>query len=81
MAMNWIMKTSMNPPRGIQWTISSNLKDLDFADNVSLPSLKLQQMQLKTEFLYQTAKLTGLEINIDKTTNLRINAQKMIQLL
>jgi hypothetical protein len=76
MVIDWIMKTSMNPPRGMQWTITSKLEDLDFADNVSLHSHQLQQMQQKTESLYQTAKSTGLEINIDKTKNLRINAQQ-----
>jgi hypothetical protein len=75
MVIDWIMKTSMNPPRGILWTITSKLEDLDFADDVSLLFHQLQQMQKKTESLYQTAKSTGLEINIDKTKNLRINAR------
>jgi hypothetical protein len=51
-------------------------EDLDLADDVSLPSHQLQQMQQKTESLYQTTKSTGLEINIDTTKNLRINAQQ-----
>jgi hypothetical protein len=66
----------MDPPRGIQWTITSKLQDLYFADDISLLSHQLRQMQQKTESLYQTAKSTGLEINIDKTKNLCINAQQ-----
>jgi hypothetical protein len=76
MVIDWIMKTSMDPPKGIQWTLASKLEDIGFADNVRLLSHQLQQMQQKTEYLYQTANSTGLEINIDKTKNLRINAQQ-----
>jgi hypothetical protein len=76
MVIDWIMKTSMHQPRGIQWALISKLEDLDFADDVSLLSHQLQQMQQKTESPYQTAKSTGLDINIDKTKNLRINAQQ-----
>ncbi|XP_053395750.1 uncharacterized protein LOC128555937 [Mercenaria mercenaria] len=31
--IDWIMKTSMTPPRGIQWTLSAKLGDIDFADD------------------------------------------------
>ena len=77
LVIDWIMKTSMNPPRGLQWTLTSKLEDLDFADDVSLLSHQLQQMQQKTESLYQTARQsTGLEINTDKSKSLRINTQQ-----
>ncbi len=36
--IDWIMKTSMTPPRGIQWSLTAKLEDLDFADDVSLIS-------------------------------------------
>jgi hypothetical protein len=66
MVINWIMKTSMDPPRGIQWTLASKFEDFNFANDVSLLSHQLQQMQQKTKFLYQTTQSAGLEINIDK---------------
>lgn len=34
----WVMKTTMEQPRGIQWTLMQKLEDLDFADDVSLLS-------------------------------------------
>jgi hypothetical protein len=76
MVIDWIMKASINPPRGIQWTITSTLEDLDFADDISLLSHQLQQVQQKTDSFNQTANSSGLKINIDKTKNLRINAQQ-----
>ena len=36
LVIDWIMKTSMDLPRGLQWTLTSKLEDLDFADDVSL---------------------------------------------
>lgn len=75
LVIDWIMKTSMTPPRGIQWTLSSKLEDLDFADDVSLLSHLFQHIQLKTESLQTVARSTGLELNIKKTKCLRINAQ------
>ena len=39
-AIDWIMhKTTGNKRRGIKWTLTSLLEDLDFADNVALASL------------------------------------------
>lgn len=65
----------MTPPRGIQWTLTAKLEDLDFADDVSLLSHQFQQIQLKTEAIYNTAQTTGLEINTAKTKSFRINTQ------
>lgn len=75
--IDWIMRTAMTPPRGIQWSLTAKLEDLDFADDVSLLSHQFQQIQLKTAVLYNTAKSTGLEINTSKTKSLRINTQNI----
>jgi hypothetical protein len=56
--IDWIKRTSLTPPRGIQWSLTAKLEDLDFADDVSLLSHKFQQIQLKTSALYTTAKST-----------------------
>ena len=65
--IDWIMRTSMSPPGGIQWSLTTTLEDLDFADDVNLLSHQFQQIQQKTSALYVTAKSTDLEININKT--------------
>ena len=73
------MRTSMTPPRGMQWSLTTKLEDLDFADNVSLLSHQFHHIQLKTLALYETAKSTGLEINTKipkkNTKSLRISTQ------
>ena len=74
LVIDWVMKKSMEPPRGIQWTLMTKLEDLDFADDVALLTHTQQHMQSKTESLANVAKTTGLEININKTKSLRINA-------
>ena len=59
---------------GIQWTLWTQLDDLDFADDVALLSHNHQQMQAKTSDLYHTSVQIGLKINKQKTKILRINA-------
>lgn len=61
-----------NPPRGIQWTLTSKLEDLDFADDVSVLSYQFIHVQQKTESLQKI----GLEINIDKTKSLHLYSQQ-----
>ena len=70
------MKTAMQQPRGIQWTLMQKLEDLAFADDVGLMSHSFQHMQSKTETLHTTAKSTGLEINIEKTKTTRVNVNQ-----
>ena len=55
----------MNPTRGIKWKLTTKLEDLDFADDVSLLSHHLYQIQQKTESLHSVSKSTGLEINTE----------------
>jgi hypothetical protein len=34
--INWVMpKTTSDKPRGVQWTLFSQLEDLDFADDLA----------------------------------------------
>jgi len=74
LVIDWVMKSAMYPPRGIQWTLLQKLEDLDFADDISLLTHTLHQMQEKTESLCNTASSTGLEINTEKTKTMRINS-------
>ena len=75
LAIDWIMRLATNQKRnGIQWTLWTQLDDLDFADDVALLSHNHQQMQAKTSDLYNTSVQIGLKINKQKTKILRINA-------
>ena len=46
--IDWVMrKATSDKPRGIQWTLFSQLEDLDFADDLAFLSVKLDHMQEK----------------------------------
>ena len=75
LAIDWIMKTETKGKRnGIQWTILTQLDDLDFADNLALMSHSHRQMQDKTtSYLARISVQVGLKINKKKTKILRLN--------
>ena len=74
LVIDWIMTTTTNGRRnGIQWTLWSQLEDLDFADDLALLSHSQQQMQDKTNILAATSAQVGLNIHKDKTKILKIN--------
>ena len=73
--IDWVMrKTTSDQPRGIQWTLFSQLEDLDFADDLAFLSVKLDHLQEKTDRLERYTKQTGLTINTSKTQVMSINA-------
>lgn len=75
MAIDWVMrKTMTDKPRGIQWTLFSQLEDLDFADDLAVLSSNYTHLQEKTDRLNQYAKQTGLNINGSKTQVMCINS-------
>ena len=48
MVVDWVMRQSTADQKtGIQWTFNKQLKDLDFADDISLLSNKQQDAQKK----------------------------------
>ena len=58
MVVDWIMReVESHGKTGIQWTLATQLHDLDFADDICLLSQNLQHMQIKTEHL--ALKLQG----------------------
>jgi hypothetical protein len=59
--------------RGIQWNLLNKLEDLDYADDVCLTAPTLQAMKTKLQDLAE-AKVAGLQINIQKTKETRVNA-------
>ncbi|CAH2278192.1 Hypothetical predicted protein [Pelobates cultripes] len=68
------MKTSTSKHRnGIQWTLWSQLDDLDFADDLTLLSHSQQQMQEKISVLAATSAQLGLIVHKEKTKILKTN--------
>ena len=76
LVIDWVMKSATSPPRGIQWTLTQRLDDLDFADDICVLSHTKREMQEKTWRLQEFAKRTGLEINIEKTKAMKINVKQ-----
>ncbi|CAH2330133.1 Hypothetical predicted protein [Pelobates cultripes] len=73
-AIDWIMKTSTSERRNvIQWTLWSQLDDLDFANDLALLSHSQQQMQEKISVLAATSAQVGLIIHKEKTKILKSN--------
>ena len=59
--------------RGIQWTLSTQLEDIDFADDVALLSHCHDNMQDKATSLNESAAKLGLKINKMKTRTMKPN--------
>ena len=68
MAIDWFMKTVTEQKQtGIRWSLFSVLEDLEFADDITLPSHTWTHMQQKSSRLNDRASTIGLRINADKT--------------
>ncbi|XP_061171868.1 uncharacterized protein LOC133181367 [Saccostrea echinata] len=65
--------TTSGRNNGIQWTLLTQLDDLDFADDLALLSHNHSRMQDKTTRLATTSAGTGLKINLKKTELMKIN--------
>ena len=74
LVIDWIMKTTTTGRNnGIQWTLWTQLDDIDFADDLALLSHNHNQMQDKTTRLETTSGSTGLKISRKKTELMKIN--------
>ena len=51
---------------GMQWTLTTQLYDLEFADDICLLYQKLQHMQAKTNNLALIVESTGLRVSKEK---------------
>jgi hypothetical protein len=72
MAIDWLMTTTLKgKPRGIRWTLTSQLEDLDFADDLDLLSSRLKDVQSKCNDLDKNSQKIGLKIHPGKTKMLR----------
>ena len=77
LAVDWIMKHTESKNSGLQWTLVSELHDLDFADDLVLFSRTQGHLQEKTTKLQEEASKQGLTINTDKTKTMRVNAKNL----
>jgi hypothetical protein len=69
------MKKTTKTPCGIQWTMSTRLEDLDFADDICLISQRESDMKDKLKNLIHYAGQIGLKINVGKTKLMRFDPQ------
>ena len=78
LCIDWTMKqTTHNKNTDIQWSLTEQLEDLDFADDIALFSHSHQQMREKSQLLETTAAGLGLKINGAKNKIMRINNKSM----
>ena len=78
-AIDWVMRKATKDKRmGILWTLTKQLEDLDFADDISLRAHRHENAQNKLEHVADEAEKVGLQININKT-EVNNNRQEAIQ--
>ena len=81
--IDWVMRKATKDRRmGIQWTLTKQLEDLDFVDDVSLLAHRHEDPQIQLEPVADEAEKVGLQIKINKTEVMRVNnnRQEAIQL-
>lgn len=72
MAVDWLMNTTIKgKQRGIRWTLTSMLEDLDFADDLCLLSSRQKNIQEKTSDLDRNSQKIGLKVHTGKTKLLK----------
>ena len=77
MVVDWITREVEDQRKtGIQWTPTTELHDLNYADDICLRSQKLHHMQTKTNNLERIAEKTGLRMSKDKTKVMRANTKQ-----
>ena len=75
LVIDWIMKTTTTGRNnGIQWTLWTQLDDLNFTDDLALLSHNHSQMQNMTTHLETVSAGTGLKISRKKTEMMKINS-------
>ena len=74
LAIDRIMTNIINyNKRGVQWSLTEKLEDLDFADDIVLLANRYTDMQVKTNDIAKNARQIGLELNRSKTKHMRMN--------
>ena len=74
LAMDWLMRqTNKGQNRGIQWTLTSSLEDLVFADDISMLSSRHRDIQDKSDRLTTLVSQLGMNIQVKKTKIMKMN--------
>ena len=77
MAVVWITREVENKCKtGIHWTQTTQLYNLDYADEICLLSQTLQNMPVKTNNLALIVETTGLRVGKEKTKVIRANKKQ-----
>ncbi|XP_063427533.1 uncharacterized protein LOC134711034 [Mytilus trossulus] len=74
--VDWVGKSAYKDPKGIGWTLTTRLEDLEFADDICALSHRFQDAQHQTKSFETVAKQTGLYINAPKTKSMRLNTNQ-----
>ncbi len=74
-AIDWVTRRATGINAGIQWTLTSHLEYLDFADDICLTLHIRDHMQKKTDRGSTEAIQIGLKINLGKTKIMVINGK------
>ena len=75
-ALDWMTRTVFDRKRGIQWTFTTSLEDLDLVDDLALLSHRVQDMRDKTRALEVQGAKVGLKINATKTKLMSIGTKR-----
>jgi hypothetical protein len=73
--IDWMMERVTEEPRGIHWTFTSCLEEIDFVDNISLLSHTKHHTQENTAKMKDKNGKIGLKINQRKSKVMRISIE------
>ncbi len=73
LVLDWVMRKVNSGGKGIQWTLTKRLEDIDFADDLCLLAQKGSDIVESLRRLVKYAKQVGLKVNTTKTKIMRIN--------
>ena len=62
--------------QGIQWSLTTSLEDLDFADDLALLSRRIPDIRDKTQALEEQSAKVGLKINTTTTKLMRVGTKQ-----
>ena len=72
--------TTQNAQHGMQWTIFSQLEDIDYENDIELLSTTANQLQKKAHTPTENARKTGLQINHKNTKFMCMNLKEHPQI-
>ena len=79
--LDWVMRKVNTGGRGIQWTLTERLEDIDFVDDLALMAQRARDMEESLRRLVKYAGQVGLQINVSKTKVMHINTTTPCTLL